>query len=198
MHGKLRVRRTTSRRTLLGTAGASAAVLASSRLDLRATAAQSTPTAGAADFTVNAWGTTEADFARVGIERDTLAVWEDGFRTAEFVADPRSYEWWYLDLIGQDGTIVVFVILTRASLYVPGDVPARPAIALDITPPGQQTRWSKRSRWRATWRSPDLALPAWTRFGRQRTRPIPGRFRCRIPPSSTSFHHRPRVTPARS
>jgi CrtC N-terminal lipocalin domain len=99
-----------------------------------------TPIAGAGDFTVNAWGTTDADFARVGIERDTLAVWEDRFRTAEFVADPRSYEWWYFDLIGEDGAIVVFVILTRASLYVPGDVPARPAIALDVTPPGQQTR----------------------------------------------------------
>ena len=140
MRGPRQGRQGTSRRTLLRGAGAGAATLAAARLGLTGAVAQGTPVAGAGAFTANAWGTTDADFARAGISRDELAVWEDGFRTADFVADPRSYEWWYFDLIGQDGTVLVFVILTRASLYVPGDVPAKPAIALDVTPPGQETK----------------------------------------------------------
>ena len=77
MRGMRPVHHATSRRTLLRDAGAGAAALASARLGLTGAGAQGTPdaVAGAGGFTANAWGTTDADFARVGISRDHLAVW---------------------------------------------------------------------------------------------------------------------------
>jgi predicted secreted hydrolase len=42
-------------------------------------------------------------YRRLGLERDSVAAWEDGLRTD---TKPGSYEWWYFDAHLEDGAKV--------------------------------------------------------------------------------------------
>lgn len=52
----------------------------------------------------------DADFARFGLDRETVAAWEDGART-----DNRrgTFEWWYFDAHLDDGATLVVVFLNK-------------------------------------------------------------------------------------
>jgi len=49
-------------------------------------------------------GTSNADFAQIGIARDRIEPWEDGARTD---GRPGTYEWWYVDAVLDDGSTLV-------------------------------------------------------------------------------------------
>jgi hypothetical protein len=55
-------------------------------------------------------GAADADYARLGIARDTIAIWEDGARTD---GSPGTYEWWYFDAHLDDGTKLVVVFMNK-------------------------------------------------------------------------------------
>lgn len=136
----LPARQPLSRRVLLqGTAATGIAAALPSRQ--RSAFAQSTPDAGATPvggYTQNNYGGADADYARAGTRRGVVEAWEDGFRTADIIDDPNSFEWWYSDLLGDDSTIVVYTLGTRTDN---GFSPlrnaenARPVVHLTITDP---------------------------------------------------------------
>jgi hypothetical protein len=72
-----------------------------------------------------------ADYAALGLT-DTVVPREDGRRSR---ADTDDYEWWYLDGVAKDGTVVVVVF---GDNWLPGTHTR--AVTLDVTPPGQPTR----------------------------------------------------------
>jgi hypothetical protein len=55
-------------------------------------------------------GSTPADYARFGIEREAIEPHEDGLRTD---GGPGSYEWWYFDAHLDDGAKLVVVFFTK-------------------------------------------------------------------------------------
>jgi hypothetical protein len=96
--------------------------------------------ASAGGLTSNGYGHTHADFARVGLKRDTVAVWEDGFRTAAHNDDPNVFEWWYADFTGDDGTVVPFTLSTRLDdgfVPVPGEAGRKPKSGDVVTHPDE-------------------------------------------------------------
>jgi hypothetical protein len=72
-----------------------------------------------------------ADFNRLGLT-ETVEVREDGRRT---IAGSGDYEWWYLDGIAQDGTVVVIVFSDN---WLPGT--GTREVSIEVTPPGRPTR----------------------------------------------------------
>jgi hypothetical protein len=72
----------------------------------------------------------DADFSRIGIERDKVAAWEDGART-----DGRSgtYEWWYFDAHLDDGAKLVVIFMTK-DLSAPKK-PLSPMIRMNLDLP---------------------------------------------------------------
>lgn len=90
------------------------------------------------DLTANGYGHTDADYARVGLKRDTVEVWEDGFRTGADNTDPDVFEWWYSDFTGDDGTVVSFTLSTRRDdgfVPAPGEAGRRPKSSVIVTDP---------------------------------------------------------------
>jgi len=76
----------------------------------------------------------DADFASLGLLRGSVEPWEDGRRAP---ADGRHFEWWYLDAILEDGTLVVAWFGDNW----PYGLKER-AVSLEVTPPGGATlRW---------------------------------------------------------
>jgi Predicted secreted hydrolase len=75
---------------------------------------------------------TDADFERLGLERDSIGAWEDGRRSPQ---DGRHYEWWYFDGLLDDGTVVVAWIGDNWG-YGSGTR----NVSLEITPPDGKTR----------------------------------------------------------
>ncbi len=51
------------------------------------------------------------DYQRLGINPDTVELWEDGRRDTAAV---NHFEWWYFDAIARDGTTVVVQFLNKA------------------------------------------------------------------------------------
>jgi hypothetical protein len=51
------------------------------------------------------------DFARLGLDPDSVQPWEDGLRTD---TGPGSYEWWYFDAHLDDGSSLVIMFYTKA------------------------------------------------------------------------------------
>jgi hypothetical protein len=74
---------------------------------------------------------TPADYAQLGLA-DAVAVREDGRRTRPGSDD---YEWWYLDGVTSDGTVVVVVFSDN---WLPGG--HRRKVSIEITPPSRPTR----------------------------------------------------------
>ncbi|MFD7497515.1 hypothetical protein ACFV8T_35105 [Streptomyces sp. NPDC059832] len=72
---------------------------------------------------------------RAGVERGTVQVWEDGFRTAAHNDDPDVFEWWYSDSTGDDGTVVSFTPHTRVNdgfLPAPSESDRKPAANVTV------------------------------------------------------------------
>jgi hypothetical protein len=94
--------------------------------------------ASGAGLTSNGYGHTDADFVRVGLRRDSVEVWEDGFRTAPDNGDPKVFEWWYADFTGRDGTVVSFTLNTRVNdgfVPAPGEAGRKPSASVVVTDP---------------------------------------------------------------
>lgn len=94
--------------------------------------------ASGAGLTSNAYGHTDADFVRVGLRRDSVEAWEDGFRTAAENDDPNVFEWWYADFTGGDGTVVSFTLSTRVNdgfVPAPGEKGRKPSASVTVTDP---------------------------------------------------------------
>jgi hypothetical protein len=72
-----------------------------------------------------------ADYVQLGIT-EAVDVSEDGRRTR---AGTDEYEWWYLDGVAKDGTVVVVVF---ADNWLPGE--RRRKVMMDINQPGKPTR----------------------------------------------------------
>jgi hypothetical protein len=71
-----------------------------------------------------------ADYARLGIERTSIAPWEDGERES---ADSGQFEWWYFDAHLDDGTTDVVVFYTKSPTD-PGSNLA-PLVTINLTLP---------------------------------------------------------------
>ncbi|WP_432044037.1 lipocalin-like domain-containing protein [Streptomyces cadmiisoli] len=105
-----------------------------------------TPKGGATKerfYTGNDFGTTDADYRRVGVHRNSVAIWEDGFRTAGINDDPNAWEWWYADFTGEDGTVVSFLLHTRLDdglVPEPGEARRLPMVTATVTDPDGTTR----------------------------------------------------------
>jgi hypothetical protein len=69
----------------------------------------------------------DADYARLGLARKDIKVWEDGARTDD---RPGSYEWWYFDAHLEDGAKLVVVFMDK-DLTTP-QKPLEPMIRLSI------------------------------------------------------------------
>jgi hypothetical protein len=69
----------------------------------------------------------DADYERLGLARDAIALWEDGGRT-----DNRrgTYEWWYFDSHLDDGSSLV-VVFQNKDFATPND-PLTPMIRIDL------------------------------------------------------------------
>lgn len=52
------------------------------------------------------------DYERLGLRQDTVEVWEDGRRND---SHPGAFEWWYLDVIFEDGAKAAFTYATKSS-----------------------------------------------------------------------------------
>jgi len=81
----------------------------------------------------------DADCARLNLERDAVAPWEDGART-----DNRrgTYEWWYFEAHLDDGSSLVAVFMNK-DLAAPND----PLRACPIVTQGQSSHaccWRRR------------------------------------------------------
>ncbi|MCU1585758.1 MAG: hypothetical protein JWM49_2314 [Microbacteriaceae bacterium] len=70
---------------------------------------------------------TPADFQRLNISPDHIAVWEDGARTDNARG---SYEWWYFDAHLDDGSKLVIVFMNK-DISTPG-TPLAPLIRLNL------------------------------------------------------------------
>ncbi|MFD7713184.1 lipocalin-like domain-containing protein [Streptomyces sp. NPDC059785] len=90
------------------------------------------------ELTANGYGHTDADFARVGLRRDSIQTWEDGYRTAAHNENPDVFEWWYSDFTGEDGTVVSFTLSTRLDdgfVPAPGQAGRKPRSSVTVTDP---------------------------------------------------------------
>jgi hypothetical protein len=52
-----------------------------------------------------------ADYRRLGLARDSIAGWEDGFRTDP--GGPGTFEWWYFDAVLDDGSTLVINFMVK-------------------------------------------------------------------------------------
>jgi hypothetical protein len=75
-------------------------------------------------------GSSDADYARLGLLRDDIRPWEDGARTDD---RPGSYEWWYFDAHLEDGAKLVVVFMDK-DLATP-QKPLEPTIRLNLDLP---------------------------------------------------------------
>jgi hypothetical protein len=77
----------------------------------------------------------DEDYARLGLQRGHVALWEDGLRTS---GGPGSYEWWYFDSHLEDGTSLVVTFYTKWILQPKG--PEAPMIIVNLDRPGKPTQ----------------------------------------------------------
>ena len=72
----------------------------------------------------------DADYARLGIDRKSIAAWEDGQRES---TASGHYEWWYFDAHLDDGATIVVVFYTKPT-NDPGSELA-PLVTINLTLP---------------------------------------------------------------
>jgi hypothetical protein len=71
-----------------------------------------------------------ADYARLGIDRELVAPWEDGQRESTAAG---HFEWWYFDAHLDDGATVVVAFHTKSSINP--DTELSPRVLINITLP---------------------------------------------------------------
>ena len=71
---------------------------------------------------------TDQQYERLGLERDDVAIREDGTHTEGAAG---TYEWWYVDLSLEDGSVVVIVFYTRSPQNT--STPLKPFVTFDWT-----------------------------------------------------------------
>jgi len=71
------------------------------------------------------------DYARLGIDPEKVAAWEDGRRATN---KEGNFEWWYFDTLLDDGTLVVAWFGDNWPYGLEA-----PAVSLEVTPPGGKT-----------------------------------------------------------
>ncbi len=72
----------------------------------------------------------DTEYKRLGLDRYTIASWEDALRTS---GDSGSFEWWYCDYIFSDGTAVVVVFYTKRMFDTYGL--SMPSVSINIIYP---------------------------------------------------------------
>lgn len=72
----------------------------------------------------------DADYQRLGIVKDKVDVWEDGYRT---LGKAGTYEWWYFDANLKDGSTLVITFETKEP--VKPDRPLAPIVAFKLDRP---------------------------------------------------------------
>lgn len=70
------------------------------------------------------------DFARLGLDPESVDSWEDGLRTD---TGPGSYEWWYLDAHLDDRSSLVIMFYTKNPLTP--DRPLEPFVSVQLERP---------------------------------------------------------------
>jgi hypothetical protein len=102
-------------------------------------------------------GTSAADYARFGLEADSIAAWEDGARTDN---RPGTYEWWYFDAHLDDGATIVVVFMNKPMASAGG--PLSPLLRLGVVLPGgrslQQVVPFEAEQWSAATDHADVRL----------------------------------------
>jgi len=76
-----------------------------------------------------------AEYQRLGLEPDSIAPWEDGFRTD---GERGTWEWWYFDAHLDDGSSLVIAFYTKNPITP--DRPLEPWSTAQLDRPGAQTR----------------------------------------------------------
>ncbi|MEJ3744034.1 hydroxyneurosporene dehydrogenase [Actinomycetes bacterium KLBMP 9797] len=101
----------------------------------------------------------DTDFARLGLDRESIAVWEDGARTDN---RPGTYEWWYFDAHLDDGATLVVVFSNKDLKSVGG--PLSPVLQLNLDLPDGRAIQKKipfaPDQWSAATDHPDVRIGA--------------------------------------
>lgn len=69
-------------------------------------------------------------YKSMGLNRDTVEIWEDGFRTD---GSNGTYEWWYYDSHFPDGTVMVIIFYSKLPISV--NRPITPQATIELTLP---------------------------------------------------------------
>lgn len=77
-------------------------------------------------------GSLDEHYKKLGLEKGTIAQWEDGTRTNS--GEKGTYEWWYFDSHLEDGTSLVIVFYTKPMMSP--ETAADPHVTLNLTGPG--------------------------------------------------------------
>src|SRR4051794_39972953 len=76
----------------------------------------------------------DADYARLGLQRDGIRAWEDGARTD---GGKGTYEWWYFDSILEDGAKVIVSLMAKDLQDSTG--PLAPTVRIELDLPDGRT-----------------------------------------------------------
>jgi hypothetical protein len=75
-----------------------------------------------------------ADYKRLGIAKDDIASWEDGFRTDP--GGPGTFEWWYVDAVLDDGSTLVINFMAKNFRVGRGvNQPPAPVVTFELDRP---------------------------------------------------------------
>lgn len=73
---------------------------------------------------------TPADYEKLGVNPNTIETWEDGRRDD---GRPGAYEWWYFDMLLDDGSAVVIIFHDKDAAAP--DLPMKPYVQIGVTLP---------------------------------------------------------------
>lgn len=78
---------------------------------------------------------TNADYEKIGVKRNQIEMWEDGKRDE---SRSGAYEWWYFDMILDDGSKAVIHFNTKATHNIHHDG-CLPSVVVKLTTPDGET-----------------------------------------------------------
>ncbi|WP_460274733.1 hypothetical protein [Celeribacter sp. ULVN23_4] len=73
---------------------------------------------------------TPTDYEKLGVNPDRIEMWEDGRRDD---GRPGAYEWWYFDMLLDDGSAVVIIFHDKDAANP--DLPMKPYVQIGVTLP---------------------------------------------------------------
>lgn len=84
-----------------------------------ATGQVTTPSTVEANYTINGWGITDADYAFFNVGKE-IELSANGWQTKALAGDPNAFEWWYFDVQSPDGTAITLTLCTQPTFgFVP-------------------------------------------------------------------------------